>query len=399
MFQYDELVRYADILIWGMQKARSSPYEPGDIVMIRYDFLGRQLAEIVFEKLLEKGLHPIQRVNITPQMELSFFSKSNASQLAFIAPGEEELMTELNGSISLLAPESLTHLQSINSELIGKAIVSRKKLRDILEELENQGKFGWTLCLLPTPALAENAGLDMQEYTQQIVKACYLDDQDPVQRWEEIYHNANKIKDYLNSMDIESLHLISDHCDLTVRLGQERQWVGISGHNIPSFEIFTSPDWRGTQGVYFMDQPSFRNGNLVKDLRLEFKDGLVSDVKAEKGQDFVINQIALDKNANKLGEFSLTDTRFSRIDKFMAHTLYDENFGGEFGNSHIALGASYAETYRSGGKNLDEKNKDELGFNDSALHWDLVNTEPKQVVARLKSGQERLIYENGHFQI
>lgn len=397
MFQYDELVRYADILIWGMQKARTYPYQTGDIIMLRYDFLGRELAEIVFEKLLDKGLHPIQRVNISPRMEHSFFSKANDSQLGFINPGEEEFMTELNGSISLLAPESLTHLQSIDPERIGTAIVSKKRLRDILEELENQGKFGWTLCLLPTPALAENAGLDIQEYTQQIAKACYLDDPSPIQRWEEIYHNANTIKDSLNAMDIESLHLISDHCDLIVRLGQERQWVAISGNNIPSFEIFTSPDWRGTQGVYFMDQPSFRNGNLVKNLRLEFKDGLVSDVKADKGQDFVIKQIALDQNANKLGEFSLTDKRFSRIDRFMAHTLYDENFGGEFGNSHIALGASYAESYRPGGKNLDEQNKNELGFNDSVLHWDLVNIEPKQVKAKLKSGQEQLIYENGFF--
>lgn len=399
MFQNDELDRYADILVWGMNKARTSPFKPGDIVLLRYDFLGRTLAEIIFSKLLDKGLHPIQRVNVSPQMEHAYFSKANNAQLNFVAPGEEELMAELNGSISLLAPESLTHLQSIDPEKIGTSIVAKKRLRDILEELENQGKFGWTLCLLPTPALAENAGITIEEYTQEIIKACYLDDPEPIKRWEDIFNNAQAIKEFLNSMDIQSLHLQSKHCDLTVCPGQDRQWIGISGHNIPSFEIFTSPDWRGTQGVYYMDQPSFRNGNLVKNLRLEFKDGQVTDIQAEQGEDFVVKQIAIDANANKLGEFSLTDKRFSRINRFMAHTLFDENFGGEFGNSHIALGASYAETYRLGGKCLDDQVKKDLGFNDSALHWDLVNTEPKRVVAKLRSGEERLIYEDGLFQI
>ncbi len=399
MFSKTQLEKYADVLLWGMQTARSQDFHSGDIILIRYDLPGRELTEILFEKILHKGMHPLQRINQSPKMDYALFSTGSDPQLTFLPPGEEELMHNLHGSISILAPESLTHLKNISPENIGKSVLAKKKLRDILDERENHGLFGWTLCLLTTKELAKNAGLSEKDYSQQIIKACYLDYPDPIAKWKEIFSAASEIKEFLNKLPAQEFHLESDHCDLIITLGEERRWVGVSGHNIPSFEIFTSPDWRGTEGVFFMDQPSYRSGNLVKNLRIEFKKGDVAKVEAGEGENFVKKQITIDNNANKLGEFSLTDIRFSRIDKFMAHTLFDENYGGDFGNCHIALGASYAETYALGGKNLNEEKKESLGFNDSALHWDLVNTEPKRVTAKLKDGHKRVIYENGTFQV
>jgi len=399
MLTTDQLEKYAEVLLWGMYTARKPGYNPQDIVLLRYDFPARPLAEILFAKLIDRELHPVHRLSGSPAMEHALFARGNTNQITFIPPGEEELMHHLNGCISLLAPESLTHLQDIEPERIGSSVLSRKKLRDILDKRENQGLFGWTLGLLTTSELAHNAGLDEQAYWDQIVRACYLDHPDPVKQWQDIFDQAADIKNALNSLDIQSLHLQSARCDLTVTPGQQRQWVGVSGHNIPSFELFTSPDWRGTKGVYFMDQPTYRSGNLVTNLRLEFKQGQVSAVSAEQGEDFVRKQLQLDANADKLGEFSLTDKRFSRIDTFMAHTLFDENFGGDFGNCHIALGASYAETYAPGAGQLTESLKSSLGFNDSALHWDLVNIEPKRVTAKLGSGHKKTIYEDGIFTL
>jgi aminopeptidase len=82
----------------------------------------------------------------------------------------------------------------------------------------------------------------------------------------------------------------------------------------------------------------------------------------------------------------------------MANTLYDENFGGRYGNCHLAVGSSYAESYDGEPLALTEKMKRKLGFNDSALHWDLVNTEKKTVTAHLKGGKNVVIYENGMFR-
>ncbi len=105
----------------------------------------------------------------------------------------------------------------------------------------------------------------------------------------------------------------------------------------------------------------------------------------------------MDKGANRLGEFSLTDKRFSKINVFMANTLFDENYGGKYGNCHIAVGSSFSDSYAGDLKSLSKELKKKLGFNDSALHWDLVNTEKKRVSAHLASGKEITIYENGRF--
>lgn len=391
------LQRYAQVLIWGLKTARAEKYKKGDIVLVHYDLAALPLAEVVYSQLLDMGLNPVQRVTLTPKMEHGFYTISNTKQLIFNTPGDEVLFKAINGSISLRAPDSITHLSDVRPEKIGKKAVAHKYLNDILDRREAEGKFGWTLCLYPTTELARHAGLTLEEYSDQILQAWSLKKTDPVAWWKTIYNDAQAIKKWLNSMKVISYHIESEHVDLKVTPGHNRKWVGISGHNIPSFELFLSPDWRGTEGSFYADQPTYRSGNYVKGVRLHFKTGSVVKASAEQGEEFLIKQIAMDNGADKLGEFSLTDKRFSKISTFMANTLYDENYGGKSGNCHVALGASYSDTYDGDAAELTPDKKKDLGFNDSALHWDLVNTEKKRVVAQLVSGKRVTIYEAGMF--
>ena len=399
MFTSKELERYAQVMIWGMKKARKEPFAEGDIVLVRTDKSALPLANAIYETVIKMGMNPVVRINLSEELEKTFFSHAQDFQLEFKIPGDEELYSSLNGLISLLAPESLTHLRDIEPSRIGKYAVTKKYLRDILEQREGRGVFGWSLCLYPTGELASKAGMDIMEYKSQIVRAAYLDNENPWDIWQGIFEKSRQVKDWLNSMDVDYYHVKSASTDIRVYPGIKRRWLGVSGHNIPSFELFLSPDRRKTQGVFFADQASYRSGNYVRGVRLEFKDGRVVKSGAEEGESFLKKQLAMDEGASYLGEFSLTDKRFSRIDKFMAHTLYDENFGGPDGNCHIALGASYADTYSSDSGELSAKLKKELGFNDSALHWDLVNTEKKTVQAYLVSGEAVTIYRDGQFTL
>jgi len=398
MLTEEQLDKYADVLLWGLKTARKGKFKKGDIILIQYDRPAIGLAEILHGKILDMGMNPIQRMIGTYVMEKGFYKKANDRQLVFIAPGEKELYENLHGRIFLRAPESLTHLKDIDPARIGKVLVSRKPLREILDKREEEGCNGWTLCTFPTDELARQAKTTDEIYASQIIKACYLDDNDPVRAWESIYKNVKGIKKWLNSLKVKYFHIESKSIDLKITPGEKRIWKGISGHNIPSFEVFFSPDWRGTEGVYYANLPSFRSGNYVEDVRLIFKKGSVVKVEARTGEDFVVKQIGMDKGASKVGEFSLTDKRFSRIDRFMADTLFDENFGGEHGNSHIAVGASYTDTYEGNPADMTKEMKKKLGFNDSALHWDLVNTEDKTVTAHLTSGKSQIIYEKGMFR-
>ena len=83
----------------------------------------------------------------------------------------------------------------------------------------------------------------------------------------------------------------------------------------------------------------------------------------------------------------------------MAVTLYVENFGGSFGNTHIALGSAYKDTYSKRMNKLAPKDWKNLGFNDSAVHTDIIMTGDRTVRATLKNGKEILLYKSGRFQI
>ncbi|MBW1902222.1 MAG: aminopeptidase, partial [Deltaproteobacteria bacterium] len=345
MLTKGQMDKYSDVLLWGLKTSRKGRFKKNEVVLIQFELPAIKLAEVLQAKLLDMGVNPIMRLGMTPVMEHHFFEKANNSQLVFLAPGQKELLENLNGSIFLRAPDSLTHLSDIDSKKIGKTLVAQKPLRDILREREEKGRYGWTLCTLPTEELAKQAKLSVKQYCSQIIRACYLDKTDPVRVWKTIYRDAAVIKKWMNSMDVNYYHIESETIDLRVTPGAHRKWVGISGHNIPSFEIFISPDWRGTEGVYYSDQPSFRSGNYVEGVRLLFKKGSVAKIEAKKGEEFVKKQLSMDKGACRIGEFSLTDKKFSRINKFMANTLYDENFGGRHGNCHLAVGSSYSNTY------------------------------------------------------
>ena len=397
MLNDKQLHRYADVLLWGLKTARSGKIKKNDIIVIRYDLPAIKLVEILHKKLIELGVHPVHRLLQTPVMEKNFYSLSSKKQLVFMAPGEEELYKNLNGTIAVLGPESLTHLSGIDSNKIAQSLKARKNLREILDQREEQGLFSWTLGMYPTKELASHAGMPVADYANQIVNACFLNRTDPIGQWESVYRKAQTLKKWLNRMNVIKYHVESDNVDLEVTPGEKRRWIGISGHNIPSFELFISPDWRGTSGKYYADQPSYRSGNYVKGIRIEFKNGKVISATAEEGEDFLKKQLSMDAGSSKLGEFSLTDKTFSKINLFMANTLFDENYGGKYGNCHVALGASYSDTYSGNPAELTKEMKKTLGFNDSALHWDIVNTEKKTVTAHLASGKKKVIYENGRF--
>ncbi|MFA6583657.1 MAG: aminopeptidase, partial [Elusimicrobiaceae bacterium] len=392
---------YADVLLWGLAVARSNAggkINPYEAVLLRYDLPGLPLVEVLHRKLLRNRMNVILKPNYGPAMEKDLYELGDRKQLAFIDGGLLAQTESLGGCIVVRAPESLTHLKGVDPDKFGVASVARKPMRDIMDRREEKGAFSWTLCSYPTAELAKQAGLPLKEYSAQIEKACFLNEKDPVKKWKEILRASTEIKKWLDALPIDEIHLQSKSADLVISLGERRRFKGVSGHNIPSFEIFTSPDWRGTRGVFFADMPTFVSGNFVKGIKLEFKNGRAVKVSAEEGDNFVRKMLTMDKGACQVGEFSLTDRRFSKISKFMADILFDENFGGKFGNSHIAVGSSYSDTYAGDVKKLTPRMKEKLGFNESALHWDMINSENKTVTATLKNGKKVTIYDNGEFK-
>ena len=225
-----------------------------------------------------------------------------------------------------------------------------------------------------------------------------MEEPDPKIAWQRVFNEVKTIRNTLTSLPIKQLHITGEGTDLTITLGEKRQWQGCDGCNIPSFEIFTSPDCRVTNGEVTFDQPHFMQGQVLRGVRLVFKDGEVIEASAEEGND-LLQSIIKTPGGNRIGEFSLTDRRHSQIDTFMADTLFDENYGGKYGNMHLALGQSYLSSYVEDSSKLNQDQITNLGFNTSAVHEDIVQTTPRKVTATLADNSEQVIYVDGEFRI
>jgi len=308
------------------------------------------------------------------------------------------LVDEMDHQVSVIAEADPHALETIDPARIMRRGVALRELMDWRGEKENAGRFSWTLGLYGTEAMAAEAEMGVEQYWEQIVHACFLDQEDPIARWREIGRTIERTREALDALDIARLHVEGEDADLWVSVGEGRRWLGGRGRNIPSFELFTSPDWRGTEGWIRFNQPLYRYGNLVKGISLRFEDGRVVESSAEQNEP-VLREMIATEGADKVGEFSLTDRRLSRITRFMAHTLYDENVGGPFGNTHIALGRSYQDAYAGDPAGVSTAEWERLGFNNSSVHTDIVSTADRVVTAELRSGGERVIYRDGEFQL
>lgn len=329
-----------------------------------------------------------------------FYDNATHEQLtAFPAPYFKGLVSVADHRIAILSDHDMHELDKVDPKKMMLAQKSRKKVSEWFDKKENDGRYTWTLALYGTPSMAKEAGLSLDEYWQQIINACYLDKPDPIKEWKKISAEVKRVAGKLTKLDIKDVRIVGKDVDLKVVIGKKREWQGGGGRNIPSFEVFTSPDWRGTEGWIRFNQPLYYYGPRVDGIELRFKNGRVIEASAKKNEKLLKEMLATDKGASQLGEFSLTDKRLSRITKFMAETLFDENMGGPFGNTHIAVGKSYTNTYQGDLKKVPKSLFRKLGYNESAIHVDMFSTTDRTVTATLANGQKKVIYKNGQFTI
>lgn len=319
-------------------------------------------------------------------------------QIGFFAePYWRGIVDATDHILFIVSEPDIHYLEGLPAAKISRMMSARAPYMKMREKKEQEGKLSWSLCLFGTQSMADEAGLSLNDYWEQIIEACYLRDDDPVGKWRQVQKQIEIIKDHLDDLKIEKLHIKGDEVDLNVTIGANRKWLSGGGKNIPSFEIFTSPDWRGTDGHIRFNQPLYYSGKRISGVSLRFENGIVVTSSATENEEALKEMIA-QENANKVGEFSLTDRRHSRITKFMATTLFDENMGGEFGNTHIALGNAYKDTFPGDMAAVTDEQWAEMGYNSCPkVHTDIISTSNRTVTATLPDGQEKVIYRNGEF--
>jgi aminopeptidase len=390
------LEKYAQVLI-NFALNSGEGIKKGEVVYIQASEIAKPMYVALRNAVLKAGGTYISSYMPDDVAKEAFDLASMEQLTTFHEKYYRGLIDTIDHSVYMISETDKHELEGVDPKKLmarGKAF---KPFMDWRNEKENNGKFTWTLALYGTEAMAKEANMTLEEYWEQIINACYLNEADPIQKWKEINAEIERVKKNLNDLQMETLHIEGPDVDLTVGMGEKRQWLGGSGRNIPSFELFFSPDWRKSEGKIKFNQPLYRYGAIVTGIELEFKNGEVVKATAEKNEDLLLEMIKSDEGAKRMGEYSLTDSRMSKITKFMGETLFDENMGGTYGNTHLALGMSYHDTYAGDPSNVTKEEWETMGFNDSSIHTDIISTTDRTVTATLKNGEKKVIYKDGKF--
>src|SRR5205823_606285 len=142
----------------------------------------------------------------------------------------------------------------------------------------------------------------------------------------------------------DALHYRGPGTDLTIGLLPTARW-GSAGFktaggiryvaNMPTEEIFTTPDSRRAEGTIRSTMPLSLSGQMIRGLEFTFEDGRIVNVDAETGADIVRTQLATVENTDRLGELALVtgESRVGQTKTLYYNTLFDEN-----ATCHIAYG-------------------------------------------------------------
>ena len=138
--------------------------------------------------------------------------------------------------------------------------------------------------------------------------------------------------------------------------------------NLPTEEVFTTPDKRRTEGTLRCTRPVALPGSVAEGVELTFRDGHVVDVRADTGADDLRERYAFDDGASMLGEVAIVDrsSRVGQLGVVFFDTLFDEN-----ATSHVALGSAYLSGLE-GGAELSEDERAAAGLNESVVHEDVM---------------------------
>lgn len=238
-------------------------------------------------------------------------------------------------------------------------------------------KLSWCVCPCPNPGWAQRVygAPDTARLWKDLRYTLRLDELDPVEAWYARRDELASRADQLNESAFVAVHFLGGGTDLRIPLHADGKWqsaefVTATGRsciaNLPTEEVFVSPDWRGVEGTAVMTQPVGVNGVLVEDLVLRFAAGEVVDVQAGANVDTVKAQMDQDAGARRLGEVALVDasSRVGRLGRVFKDLLLDENAA-----CHIAWGLGFEETI-AGELPDDEAARSARGLNTSRIHQD-----------------------------
>jgi aminopeptidase len=281
----------------------------------------------------------------------------------------------------------------------------RDQLPDLRERLVviNKRLVNWSILPYPTPSWAQlvhpdlDADAAMTKLTEELLHVCRLDEDDPIGAWRQRDETLHAVADRLTERRFDAVRLQGPGTDLMVGLFASSRWEGGSTTtvdgvehmpNLPTEEVYTTPDPERADGVVRATKPLDVGGTLIDGLVVRFEGGRAVQLDADTGVEVLRERAAHDADASRLGELALVDGegRIGRLGTTFYNTLLDENAA-----SHIALGNAYE---------IGVAVEDRAKVNKSDIHIDfMIGGDDVDVTGLTQDGREVPVLRDGSWQI
>jgi aminopeptidase len=297
-------------------------------VLVRSQPLAKPLIDAVSREIARRGAYAIPRISL----ESSGVSSAWAN--------EAHVIQNIDCFMVILAPENTRDGSDIPPERMALIQAAGRKYAEPFFRDEKP----WVGCQWPTAALAQDAGMTLDQFEDFLYGAVLID-------WDALEREMEKIAERFDGA--KEVRIVGKDTDLTFSLEGRKGKVSAAGANMPSGEVFYSPIEDSANGVVtFSEYPAYYFGRDVFGARLRFENGRAVEITAASNEDFFKSILTSDDGASVLGEFGIGCN--PGIQEHMRNTLFDEKIEGTI---HLAMGNGFPFI---GGKN------------ESAVHWDMV---------------------------
>jgi len=343
--------------------------QPGERLFVNSTIQAAPLVAEIRREVLKAGGHFEYALSVQGD-GAAMRELGNEDQFGYVPTLYRTAIEEFEAFINIRAPFDLRSPQAAPAQQAARRAAMQPLLKTYFERTADR-RLKRSLCVFPCPALAEEAGMSLEEYTAFVAQATKIDQPDPEAAWLEVRRRQQAVVDHLNSCTTFRYKNAKTDISFTTN---GRTWINSDGQtNMPSGEVYTSPEEDSANGYIFFDYPAIRNGKTVQGVTLKVENGEIIEWHAESGQE-VLDETFEIPGTRRFGEAAV-GTNYT-IDRFSKNILFDEKIGGTV---HMAIGQSYAQ---AGGKN------------ESTVHWDMI-ADMKQEGIIYANGRE--IYRNGRF--
>ncbi|MBA3841717.1 MAG: aminopeptidase [Actinobacteria bacterium] len=344
----DRIKRYAELAVQV-----GANVQPGQLVEVLARIEHADVARAVTRAAYEAGARYVDVLYTDQHIRRALIEGAPEDVLSWTPPWllqrAKQIGDERAAVVALTGDAEPDLLADLPGDRVGRARMfelAEENSRQVNEQLNN-----WTVVGVPNAGWAKQMfGEPDVERLWKIVEFCVrLDMDDPVGAWREHVERIGRRAKALNDMRVDAIHFRGPGTDLTVGLLPESRWQGVESQtalglpyvaNMPTEEVFTTPDARRTEGHVRSTRPLALYGRIVRGLEVRFEGGRIIDVRAEEGEEVIQGQLTTDDTAGFLGEVALVDgtSRIGETGLTFFETLFDEN-----ATCHVAYGGAYAE--------------------------------------------------------